>query len=89
MSQSATPTLDCFSTVSLPIEASFDGPQLTSDGGLVWLAEVDAALADQIPEWRTGSVTHALETLVRQWVFQIAWGYEDQNDAGTLWVVKR
>jgi hypothetical protein len=28
----------------MPIEASFDGPQLTSDGGLVWLAEADAAL---------------------------------------------
>jgi len=90
VSQSATPTLDCFSPVSLPIEASFDGPQLTSDGGLIWLAEVDAALglcaalAREIPEWRTGPVTHALETLVRQRVFQIACGYEDQNDAATL-----
>jgi hypothetical protein len=75
---------------SRSIEASFDGPQLTSDGGLVWLAEADAALglcaalARQIPEWRTGPVTHALETLVRQRVFQIACGYEDQNDAATL-----
>ena len=38
MIQSATPTIPCFSPVSLPIEARFDGPQLTSDGGLVWLA---------------------------------------------------
>ena len=27
---------------------------------------------------------HALETLVRQRIFQIACGYEDQNDATTL-----
>ena len=90
MSQSATPTIRCFSSAPLPVEASFDGPQLTSDGGLVWLAEADAALglcaalAAQIPDWRTGPVQHSLETLVRQRVFQLACGYEDQNDATTL-----
>ena len=74
----------------LPLEASFDGPQLTSDGGLVWLAEADAALgvcaalAAALPDRRTGAVTHSLETLIRQRVFQIACGYEDQNDAATL-----
>src|SRR5919199_1167215 len=73
-----------------PLQASFDGPQLTSDGGLCWLSEADsalglcAALAQHIPEWRHGSVRHSLETLVRQRVFQIACGYEDQNDAATL-----
>lgn len=72
------------------LQASFDGPQLTSDGGLCWLSEADtalglcAALAVQIPEWRHGSVRHSLETLVRQRVFQIACGYEDQNDADHL-----
>jgi hypothetical protein len=90
VSQSATPTIRCFSSSSLPLEASFDGPQLTSDGGLVWLAEADAALglcaalARAIPEWRTGPVQHSLELLVRQRVFQLACGYEDQNDADTL-----
>jgi hypothetical protein len=70
--------------------ASFDGPQLTSDGGLCWLAEADSALglcaglAAHIPEWRHRSARHSLETLVRQRVFQIACGYEDQNDATTL-----
>jgi hypothetical protein len=73
-----------------PIEASFDGPQLTSDGGLVWLAEADAtlglcaALAAAMPDYRTGPVQHALETLIRQRVFQLACGYEDQDDADTL-----
>ena len=69
------------------LDASFDGPQLTSDGGLCWLVEADqtlglcAALAAHIPEWRRRRGQHSLETLVRQRVFQIACGYEDQNDA--------
>jgi Transposase DDE domain group 1 len=72
------------------LDAAFDGPQLTSDGGLCWLAEADqtlglcAALAAHIPEWRSRRGQHSLETLVRQRVFQIACGYEDQNDAATL-----
>jgi hypothetical protein len=79
-----------FALPPAPLQASFDGPQLTSDGGLCWLAEADtalglcAALAAHIPEWRRGPVRHSLETLVRQRVFQIACGYEDQDDADTL-----
>ncbi len=90
MSQSATPPISCFSPLSLPIDARFDGPQLTSDGGLVWLAEADAALGlcaaltTQLPDSRTGPVRHSLEILVRQRIFQIAYNYEDQNDADTL-----
>jgi hypothetical protein len=79
-----------FSLPTSPLTASFDGPQLTSDGGLCWLSEADTALslcatlAQHVPEWRRGSVRHSLETLVRQRVFQIACGYEDQDDADTL-----
>jgi hypothetical protein len=80
-----------FSTqAGVPLEAAFDAGRLTSDGGLPWLAEADqalglcAALAACVPEWRRGRVRHALETLVRQRVYQIACGYEDQNDATTL-----
>ena len=74
----------------VPLEAAFDAGRLTSDGGLPWLAEADqalglcAALAACVPDWRRGPVRHALETLVRQRVYQIACGYEDQNDATTL-----
>jgi len=74
----------------LPLVAAIDGGRLTSDGGLPWLAEADAALgvcralAACVPDWRRGPVTHALETLVRQRVFQIACGYEDQLDADAL-----
>src|SRR5438067_865868 len=65
----------------------FDGGQITSDGGLPWVVEAEAALgvcaalAGCVPEWRRGRVRHSLVTLVRQRVFQIACGYEDQNDA--------
>jgi hypothetical protein len=75
---------------ALPLEATFDGGRLTSDGGLVWLGEAEAglglcaALAADVPEWRRGPVRHSLEALVRQRVFQIACGYEDQDDADAL-----
>ena len=68
----------------------FDGGQLTSDGGLPWVVQAEqalgvcAALAACVPEWRRGGVRHSLTNLVRQRVFQIACGYEDQNDATTL-----
>ena len=81
-----------FETTPLALEAAFDGGKLTSDGGLIWLAKADEELgnlceniASHIPEWRKGpSVRHSLVTLVRQRVFQIACGYEDQNDSDTL-----
>jgi len=68
----------------------FDAGQLTSDGGLAWVHQADrelalcAALAGQMPDWRRGPVHHSLEMLVRQRVYQIVCGYEDQNDATTL-----
>ena len=90
MPQSATPTVRFAGSAALPLEASFDGGRLTSDGGLPWLEEAEqtlglcAAFAAVIPEWRRGPVRHALATLIRQRVFQIACGYEDQDDADTL-----
>jgi hypothetical protein len=90
VTQSATPIIRCVSPAPVSLTACFDGPQLTSDGGLVWLAEVDAALglcsqlADAIPEWRTGWVQHSRLELLRQRLYQIACGYEDQDDADTL-----
>jgi hypothetical protein len=79
-----------FATAPLPLVAAFDGGRLTSDGGLPWLAEADAALglcaafAADLPEWRRGAACHSREVLVRQRVFQIACGYADQDDADTL-----
>ena len=90
MGESATPPLQFAGPAPLPLEASFDGGRLTSDGGLPWLSEAEGALGlcaafgALVPEWRRGPVRHSLTTLVRQRVFQIACGYEDQNDAATL-----
>ncbi len=74
----------------LPLEVTFDGGRLTSDGGSPWLAATDArlglcaALAACVPEWRRGPVRHSLQALIQQRVYQIACGYADQNDADTL-----
>jgi hypothetical protein len=88
--QSATSPYTFATATALALEAAFDGGRLTSDGGLPWLAEAEEALgvcralAACVPEWRRGPVQHSIEALVRQRVFQIACGYEDQNDADTL-----
>lgn len=88
MSQSATDTV-FFPTVGpLPLSVDFLGGRLTSDGGLPWIAEADAALgltqqlASAVPERRHRH--HALSTLLAQRIYQIACGYPDQNDATTL-----
>jgi hypothetical protein len=86
----ATPMTQFATRTGLALEVAFAGGRLTSDGGLPWLATVDgelgvcAALAAHVPEWRRGQVQHSLLTLVRQRVYQIACGYEDQNDADDL-----
>ena len=90
MGDSATTRMRFETPAPLVLEAAFDGGRITSDGGLCWLAKADEQLglceviARQIPEWRGSSVRHSLLTLVRQRVYQIACGYEDQDDADTL-----
>ena len=85
----STPSM-LFSSGPRALDARFDLDALTSDGGLVWLAEADAALelssrlAAEIPDWRRRRGQHSLETLVQQRLYQIACGYDDQNDATTL-----
>jgi hypothetical protein len=90
MQHCASGSLRFDAPAGVPLRVTFDAGRLTSDGGLVWLAEADGALglcdalAACIPEWRRGAVRHSLRTLVRQRIFQIACGYADQNDADTL-----
>jgi Transposase DDE domain group 1 len=87
MSDSRT-SLPAVPTTTLSV--TFDAGQLSSDGGLVWLARADdrlgvsAAFAEQIRDWRRGPVRHPLALLLRQRLLQIACGYEDQDDADTL-----
>jgi Transposase DDE domain group 1 len=72
------------------LTVAFDAGQLTSDGGLVWLARADdrlglsTAFAAQLHDWRRGPVRHALPLLLRQRLRPIACGDEDQDDADTL-----
>ena len=92
MSDCATSPYVFATPASLPLEATFDGGRLTSDGGLPWLGQVDAelgicaAFASCLRDWRKdpSRSRHSLEQLVRQRVFQMACGYEDQDDADTL-----
>jgi len=90
MPDSAIPTYQFHTLAPLALEAAFDGGRLTSDGGVAWLAAADAAIgvcaeiAAHVPEWRREARVHPLATLIMQRVYQIACGYEDQNDATTL-----
>ncbi len=90
MTDCATQKMRFETQSTLALEAAFDGGRITSDGGLVWLAKMDEesglceAISECVPEWRKRKGRHSLDSLIRQRVFQIACGYEDQNDADSL-----
>jgi hypothetical protein len=90
VSDCATQPMRFETEAALALEATFDGGRITSDGGLVWLAKMDAerglceAISECVPEWRKSKARHSLLCLLRQRIFQIACGYEDQNDSDTL-----
>jgi hypothetical protein len=90
MNQFATGPFRCAPPVTLPLQVDFRGGRLTSDGGWCWVAEADAALglcpalATVLPDRRQRRGRHSLLELLRQRIYQIAAGYEDQNDANTL-----
>jgi hypothetical protein len=69
----------------------FAGGTLTTDAGLLLVREFDAQLglsADVVGRLTDARdaryITHGLDTLVRQRLYQIAAGYEDGNDADRL-----
>jgi Transposase DDE domain group 1 len=73
------------------LTASFDGGQLSSDGGLLLLREAERGLgianrlAGAIRDRRDPSRTdHALPELLKTRIFAIACGYEDANDLARL-----
>ena len=73
------------------VETSFDGGDITSDGGVLLVRQVDRAigltqaigraLAD---ERRQASCQHDALSLLRQRVYALALGYEDLNDHQSL-----
>jgi len=73
------------------ITGGFDGGDISSDGGLVLVAEADERLrltkrlsAVVADPRQPGKVWHGIEELIAQRVYQIACGYEDCNDADDL-----
>jgi len=73
------------------IQADFSGGEVSSDGGLLLLRQVDRwlgltkRLAAVLPDRRDpGRITHGLETLLQQRVYGLALGYEDLNDQDAL-----
>src|SRR5258707_8103433 len=82
----------CFPAVCRKkITAAFDGGRITSDGGVMLLAQAERRLgiADQlareIPDERDADrVTHLLPDILRARIFAIACGYEDADDLDRL-----
>src|SRR5438270_10752726 len=73
------------------ISAAFDGGRITSDGGVMLLAQAERRLgiADQlareIPDERDADrVTHLLPDILRARILAIACGYEDAYDLDRL-----
>lgn len=73
------------------IEADFSGAQISSDGGVLLLREIEKqvgllqGISDAIIDHRDQRyVQHQVSSLVAQRVFQISSGYEDGNDSSEL-----
>jgi Transposase DDE domain group 1 len=73
------------------IEAAFRGGEVSSDGGLLLLRQVDRwlgltkQLGQVLPDQRNPDrITHPLETLLQQRIYGLALGYEDLNDHDAL-----
>src|SRR5258708_16989534 len=73
------------------IEGHFKGGNVSSDGGLVLLRQVDRwigltkTLAQRLPDKRDpDKIEHSLESMLRQRIYGLALGYEDLNDHDSL-----
>jgi len=80
------PTVD-----GLSVRASFDGGAMSSDFGSLLVAGVDrqigltARFSDAFTDKRHGSyITHVMQDLLKQRIYQQATGYEDGNDSDCL-----
>lgn len=69
------------------VEANFEGGEITSDAGVVLLAQVDKRirLSQQVSKClsdnrRSASCEFSLEELLKQRIYALALGYEDLND---------
>lgn len=91
------PTAHCLPKTQLDfhpfrrVDVEFDSPTTSSDGGALLLRQLDerlgltAGLAAFLPDTRAPNrIVHSRLEQLRQRVYQIALGYEDQNDATSL-----
>lgn len=83
--------LPCDFYPSRQLQVRFSDLELSSDAGILLVSQADerlkvsAGLAKCIEEWRDpAKITHTLEQLVSQRVYQIIGGYEDANDSDRL-----
>lgn len=74
-----------------PVETKFINEQISHDGGLLLLNEVEKQLglieklAGCIDDTRhQGYVLHSIDSMLKQRIMQIAAGYEDANDCNTM-----
>lgn len=74
-----------------PVEVKFITEQISHDGGLLLLNEVEKqnGLIDKLAKCindprHQGYVHHSIDSMLKQRVMQIAAGYEDANDCDTL-----
>ena len=88
---SSTAQLTLFPIADKAVKVTFDGGQISSDGGLLLLREVERQLglikdlAALIPDHRDQRyIDHSYIDLLMQRVAQIAAGYEDGNDSTEL-----
>jgi hypothetical protein len=73
------------------VEVNFEGGEVTSDGGILLLREIDIRLGltkqldKALPDPRNPDlIIHRQLTLLRQRIYGLAAGYEDLNDHSTL-----
>ena len=73
------------------VALDFDGGNITSDAGMLLLRETESQLGiiSMLTKCindarRPSSITHNINELSTQRVFQIACGYEDGNDSNSL-----
>lgn len=91
MSQATQKMIHFPAVAGKPIQVAFDGGEVSSDAGMLFLRETErrVGLLGRLAAVMTDArhpryITHSLDSLFTQRVFQIIAGYEDADDSDTL-----